>query len=250
MNNKLALFNLQQKTYRFITVGIYPIILGVFLLLFGIQIYSVLTVYGDLQTASQTRDVAKAKLDKYRNNARISESERTAYGTVIKRQIPKSNDVFDQFSLIDNFYQRTGIELKGTNALRGKGNSSQSTSNTNTGATNYLIGNGTMNAETLDELMNIYAYQFHRFMTLDEISVVQSKEGQGKFYDVSITLQVYNLGDTKSSDTGAAPTDMVFTANDLTSFKAYMDKTNIDIYYEMQSASPVTTEYEPAESIF
>lgn len=250
MNNKLTLFNLRQKVYRFMMVGIYPIICGVFVLLLCIQIYSVYTVWSDLQVASSKRDTLASKLAKYRNNARISDTERVAYGTIIKKQVPKVNDVFDQFNLIDIFYQRTGIELKGASSPRGKGSSSRAASNASTGTTNYLIGSGTMNEETLNELMSLYQYQFHRFMTLDEITVAVSKEGQGRFYDVALTLQLYNLGDANTSGDTASTGEIQFTSKDLESFQAYMDKTNIDIYYEMQSASPVTTEYETAESIF
>lgn len=240
---KLNIVKFRQRLYRFGVYGVYPVILIIFVLLALLQGYTVSVTREKLQEELGQRDRLQSVFDRYRSNAKISEAQRLAYGTIIKMQVPRSNDVFDVFSLIDAFLARTSIELHATTDPSMGRSTSTATASTESSA-HFLTGSATMDDATLGELLRIYAYEFRRFMTLDRISVDSIEDSSRPLYRVELTFQIYDMG-------GTAPgSKQVFAPGDLARFERYMQDTNIDIYYELQQATPSQGEYEKSGTIF
>ncbi len=241
MKNKLTLFYLRQKIYRFLEVGIYPLMAFLFLILMVWQMYSIFEANKELQEAKSTLNTLVEKLEKYRENAKISEQDRLVYGTIIKKQIPASNNTFDTFRLMESFYNSTGIELKVSQLSRE--DAPKMPNQTSDFDTGIFSAKATMTLQSLNNILNSYQYQFPRFMTLNEIEVAKSKEGQGEFLDVEFIFQTYNLANTGTSQAQ-------FNAQDKKYFDEYIGSTNIDLYYETQSPNDANEEYEPSGTIF
>ena len=92
MNTKLSLFRIRQKIYRFVEVGIYPFIALTFAFLLVWQVYVIIEAHNQLQIEVDTRNTLTEKLEKFRENAKISEQDRLVYGTIIKKQIPLNDN--------------------------------------------------------------------------------------------------------------------------------------------------------------
>jgi len=245
MKNKLTLFYLRQKMYRFFEVGIYPLMALLFLVLMLWQMYSIVEVHTELKESKNKLNTLVAKLEKYRENAKISEQDRLVYGTIIKKQIPASNNTFDTFRLMESFYNATGIELKVSQLTRE--DSPKMPNQTSVFDTGIFSASATMSLQSLNDLLGNYQYQFPRFMTLNEITVAKSKENQGELLDVKFIFETYYLAKEGGS---SGISQAQFNAQDKKFFDEYIGSTNIDLYYETQSPVDTNEEYDPAGTIF
>jgi hypothetical protein len=249
MNTKLSLFKIRQTAYRLIEVGVYPIVMIIFAILLCWQIYSVFQADNLLKQEIASRDILIAKLDKYRENAKISEQDRLVYGTIIKRQIPQNNNTFDIYALIEAVYETTGIELKIARPTSVEGAAGDQSIILDEGAM-PLSASATLTAQSLNEIIDTYQYQYSRFMTLNEIKVTLSKEGQGQFYDVDFIFHVHSMNGEKKDENDTTGSPAQFTSEDKINFDYYINNANIDIYYATQNKTPVDEEYEPSDSLF
>lgn len=249
MNTKLSLFKIRQTAYRLIEVGVYPIVMIIFFILLCWQIYSVFEAQNQLKQEIISRDILIDKLDKYRENAKISEQDRLVYGTIIKKQIPQSNSTFDIYALIESVYESTGIELEVDTPSAVGGTTRDPSTALDEGAMR-LSASAILTSQSLNEIIETYQYQYARFMTLNEITVTSSKEGQGQFYDVNFTFQVHSINGEKKDTNDTVETPAQFTSEDKTNFDYYINNTNVDLYYATQNTIPVDEEYEPSGTLF
>jgi hypothetical protein len=249
MNTKLSLFRIRQKIYRFVEVGVYPFIALTFAFLLVWQVYVIIEARHQLQIEVDTRNALNEKLEKFRENAKISEQDRLVYGTIIKKQIPGSDNTFDTYALMESFYETTGIELKNSTSATTIGSRSTASTTTENSSGKYSAS-AVLTLQTLSEIIDTYQYQFSRFMTLNEIKVAKNKEGRDQFYDVDFTFQVYSLNGDKKGTSEEKGTPAQFTAEDKRNFDFYINNTNIDLYYATQNATPVDEEYEPSGTLF
>ena len=249
MNNKITLFKIRQKAYHFIEIGAYPFIALVFMLLLSWQIYSIYVAHTQLSAEIESRDALNAKLDKFRENAKISEQNRLVYGTIIKKQLPQTNNTFDTYALMESFYEQTGIELKpASSPIPGTSTAAKSSQANET--TNLLQASAVLTAQGIEDIISRYQFQFSRFMTLNEITVAKDQVAQGQVYDVDFTFEIYSLSSGDKQTTAPNVSVAQFTTKDKENFDQYINSTNIDLYYATQNAAPVDEGYEPAGSIF
>lgn len=245
MNSKLTFFNLRQKAYRFVEVGIYPLIAFMFLLLMGWQIYSVVEIHQELNKERTSRDALSAKLEKYRENAKISDQDRMVYGTIIARQIPATDNTFNTYALMESFYETTGIELTPARSTTASARSRTAIA----ASTNLLQASTTLTSQQLKDVLDTYQYQFPRFMTLNAITVARNIADPDTF-DVDFNFEMHSLAPEGKKPETSGASGIQFTASDKRNFDHYINNTNVDLYYETISTTPVDTEYEPAGSIF
>lgn len=253
MNTKLSLFALRQRVYRLFEFGAYPFIALMFTLLLCWQVYSIYIAHEELSKEQDTLSALRIKLEKYRENAKISEQDRLVYGTILKRQIPANSGTFDTFALIESFYEATGIELRPSQSGSiGGGNSTQSNFTVADGSSGIYSGSGVLNKDQLDEILKTYQFHFPKFLTLNSIKVSTSKEGNGLFHDVTFTFQTYSLSsnEKKGTEKATSQAGAQFTIEDKKSFDRYVSEANVDLYYQTQSLSTVDEEYEPAGKLF
>ncbi|MBP6994179.1 hypothetical protein KBB12_02970 [Candidatus Woesebacteria bacterium] len=249
MKTKLSLFKIRQRAYHFVEVGAYPFIAFIFAALLCWQSYSVYSAHAQLRIEIDSRDALNAKLDKFRENAKISEQDRLVYGTIIKRQVPQNNNTFDTYALMESFYEQTGIELApASSGVPGEPTKTKSAQADD--STALLKASAVLTAQGIEDIISRYQFQFARFMTLNEITVTTDQEGKGQVYDVDFAFKLYSMSE------GGAPAPNVnvsaaqFTTKDKENFDSYINSANIDLYYATQNAAPVDEDYEPAGSIF
>jgi len=249
MNAKLSLFKIRQTAYRLIEVGVYPIVMIVFFVLLSGQIYSVFQAHNQLKQEIISRDILIDKLDKYRENAKILEQDRLVYGTIIKKQIPQTNNTFDTFALIEAVYETTGIELQVDQTTSVGGVGGVPSKATDKGAMR-LSASAMLTSQSLNEIIDTYQYRYARFMTLNDIKVTSNIEGQSQFYDVDFTFQVYSINEEQKDINDTAGPPAQFTSEDKMHFDQYINNANVDLYYATQDKSTVDEEYEPSGTLF
>lgn len=253
MNTKLSLFALRQRAYRLFELGAYPFIALLFALLLCWQVYSVYIAHEELTKEQDTLLALRVKLEKYRDNAKISEQDRLVYGTILKRQIPANSGTFDTFALIESFYEATGIELKPSQSgSTGAGNSTKSNITIADGSSGIYSGSGVLNKDQLDDILKTYQFHFPKFLTLNGIKVSTNKEGNEMFYDVTFFFQTYSLSSSekKGTEKVTSQAGAQFSIEDKKSFDRYVSEANVDLYYQTQPLSTVDEEYEPAGKLF
>ncbi len=245
ISKSTALFY-KRKISIFVEKGLYPTII---LILFGLlcwQIYTVSQVREDLAREQTKRDALKAKFDKYKGNIKISDQDQAVFGLILKRQIPTKESPFDLFSLIDKFSQTTSLDLtsdtKATNNFTNNAPISGSVPYT----TKILTAKGLLTEKMLTDILQIYQYQFHRFMTLNQITVASSNTVVEGVYDVNFVFGLYTFDSMET----AGESQEVFTAQDIATFDMYKENANIDLYYETQDAVPAMYEYDTSGTIF
>lgn len=240
-NQKINFHTIINKLLYFVEKGIYFIITIIIFGLLLFQIRSVVLVRQELLSQKDIVATLKTDFEKFRSKSPITESEKILFGSILRTQLPASENSFGYYTLTDYLNSVTGLkfsipELAAESVFKG---------------TSDLTATGTLSAQGLSQLLQIYQYDLIRFMTMHSAKVTNSKTSAG-MYDVSIQFKSYTAPTADIVDDNT-PVDKIveFGPETLKAYNNYVSKVNQELYVDPQSVEEVVdTDYEPADSPF
>jgi len=240
-NQKINLNSIIRNILYIFEKGIYLIITLIILGLLIFQIRSVLQTRDNLLAQQAVRESLKTDFEKFRSKSPISESEKMLFGSILRTQIPPSENSFDYFPMIDYLNSATGLTFA-IPTIESEG--------VNKGTTD-LSAKGSLSQQGISQLLQVYQYDLVRFLTMHSAKITSSKEKAG-MYDVVMQFKSYTAPTADIVDDNT-PVDKIvqFGPDTLKAFNTYVQKANQELYVDPQEqVEVVDNDYESAESPF
>lgn len=247
--HKLGLFYLRQKLVALFEIGIYPITTVILAGLFAWQVYGTKNMMNDLAVQQVKRDELQTRLEQYKTNAKeLSDTDRIVFGSILKRQLPSGENTFDMFTTVDAFVAETGLQLSDYAVPDGDPTVKGADAKPQEGSSIVLSATGTVSPERFNQILDMYQYEFQRFMTLISAQVSSSTTSPGN-YEVTLGFSIHVVPDPVISDTSAL--DVQISADDKKELDLYKEKVNTDLYIDVsQQEAPIDEKYDTSESAF